>query len=141
MTVVIDASLAVKWFLLEADSPAARDLLASQIGEIAAPVLFSIEVSATLVREANRDKANADVMRNAIARVAQLMGDGSIRLHDQAPAQLERAANLAIDLGHPLKDCIYLVLAMELGCDLVTCDARFAAKANGVWNRVRVLGA
>jgi predicted nucleic acid-binding protein len=48
---------------------------------------------------------------------------------------------LAIDIGHPLKDCVYLVLAMELDCELVTCDARFAKKAKSVWGRVRVLGA
>jgi predicted nucleic acid-binding protein len=56
-----------------------------------------------------------------------------------ANADLLRATNLAIDLGHPLKDCIYLALAMELGCDLVTADARFAAKAREVWAGVRVL--
>jgi predicted nucleic acid-binding protein len=45
-----------------------------------------------------------------------------------------------MNLGHPLKDCIYLALAMEMSCDLITCDARFAEKAKGAWARVRVLG-
>ena len=56
------------------------------------------------------------------------------------PQKIASSAGQAIDLGHPLKDCIYLALAMELGCELVTCDARFAAKAKGVWAGVRVLG-
>ena len=141
MTVVIDASLAVKWFLLEADSAAARAILAERIGDICVPAIFGIEVVATLVREANNDKPHADTMRDAIARLTSLMSDGSIEPQPQTPAQLVRAANIAIDLGHPLKDCLYLALAMELGCDLVTCDARFAAKAKRVWERVRVLGA
>jgi predicted nucleic acid-binding protein len=139
MTVIVDASLAVKWFLLEANSAAAREVLATHIGEIAAPPLFGIEVAATLVREANADKPNAHFMRDAIARLTHLLEDGSILIHESPPAQLARAANLAIDLGHPLKDCLYLALAMELECELVTCDARFAAKARGVWDGVRVL--
>jgi predicted nucleic acid-binding protein len=53
---------------------------------------------------------------------------------------LASAASTAIDIGHPLKDCIYLILAMELDCELMTCDARFAKKARDVWDRVRVLG-
>jgi predicted nucleic acid-binding protein len=140
MTVIVDASLAVRWFLLEADSPAARALLAEKIGEIAVPAVFGIEVAATLVREANMDRANAQFMRDAITRLTHLIDDGSILTHDQSPAQLSRAANLAIDLGHPLKDCLYLALAMEKDCELVTCDARFAAKAKGVWDKMRVLG-
>jgi predicted nucleic acid-binding protein len=140
MTIVVDASLAVKWFLLEANSSAARDVLATEIGRIAVPAVFGIEVCAALVREANNDKANTSAMRSAIARLTELIGDGSILAHDQTPAQITRAADIAINLGHPLKDCIYLALAMDLNCDLITCDARFAAKARGVWDRVRVLG-
>ncbi len=140
MTIIIDASLAVKWFLLEADSAAARALLAEEIGNIVVPAVFGIEVAATLVREANLDKPNAAVMRDAITRLTRLMSDGSIKTHPQQSDQIAIAANLAIDLGHPLKDCLYLALAMELGCELVTCDARFAAKARGVWETVRVLG-
>ena len=56
------------------------------------------------------------------------------------PGTLATAAGLAVDLGHPLKDCIYLALAIELECELVTADARFAEKAKGVWDKVRVLG-
>ena len=38
---------------------------------------------------------------------------------------MRAAADLAMRLGHPLKDCIYLVLADRLGCTVVTADARF----------------
>lgn len=53
---------------------------------------------------------------------------------------MKQAALLALDLGHPFKDSIYLALAVDLGCDLVTCDARFAKRAKEVWPRVRMLG-
>ena len=138
--IVIDASLAVKWFLEEPDSDLAGELFAKFIGQIAVPTLFGIEVAAALVREGNIDKPNAGTMRRAIKKIVSFLSNGSLATVIQAPSELAKAANLALDLGHPLKDCIYLVLAMELGCDLVTCDARFAAKAKGVWAGVRVLG-
>ena len=138
--IVIDASLAVKWFLKEADSDPAGELFAEFIGQIGVPALFGIEVAAALVREGNLDKPNSGVMRQAVDQLAGYLADGSLETIVQGPMQLAKAANMALDLGHPLKDCIYLALAIELGCDLVTCDARFAAKAKGVWSGVRVLG-
>lgn len=140
MTIVVDASLAVKWFLAEDDSHLADDVFEAHSGDITVPPVFGVEVSAAMVREANIHKAHADVMRSAIARLISFFDDGAIVVHAQSSQQLARAADLAIDLGHPLKDCLYLTLAMEIGCELVTCDARFAAKAKGVWDRVRVLG-
>jgi predicted nucleic acid-binding protein len=141
MIVVIDASMAVKWFLLEPDSAAARAVLAENIGEICVPAIFGIEVVATLVREANNHKPHADSMRDAISRLTSLMSDGSITARSETPDQLANAANIAIDLGHPFKDCLYLALAIALECELVTCDAKFATKAKGIWTGVRLLGA
>ncbi len=138
--IVIDASLAVKWFLEEADSDLAGELFAEFLGQIGVPELFGIEVAAALVREGNIDKPNAGTMRQAVADLVNFLSDGSLETREQGPPQLAKAATLAFDLGHPLKDCVYLALAMELGCELVTCDARFAAKAKGVWAGVRVLG-
>jgi predicted nucleic acid-binding protein len=138
--IVVDASLGVKWFLNETGSQAAIDILALEFGTIAAPDLFGIEVAATLVREANAHKDSASEMRLAIRRLANLFDSFAVDLFPTIPESLVAATSLALDLGHPLKDCLYLALAMELNCDLVTCDARFAEKAKGVWDRVRVLG-
>ena len=138
--IVIDASLAVKWFLEEPDSDAARQKLADNLGQITVPDLFVIEVTAALVRNANIHKRTYPATREHIADFVALLAGNELQQVRPTPPQVAKAANLALDLGHPLKDCIYLALAMELGCDLVTCDARFAAKAKGVWDRVRVLG-
>ncbi len=35
------------------------------------------------------------------------------------------AASLAAAHRHPVYDCLYLALALDLRCDLVTDDARF----------------
>ena len=139
--IVIDASLAVKLYLDEPGSEEAIVLMESSAGEISAPDLLVVEVASALVRRANIDKHVGDAMQRKLASFAELASGGAIRLTRASPLDIEASASLAIELGHPLKDCIYLALAMELGCELVTCDARFAAKAKGVWARVRVLGA
>lgn len=138
--IVIDASVAVKWFVEEHDSDLAKQLLVDEQGNLYIPDIFVVEVSATLVREANTNKADGSIFRGRLYHLIAMIDQQSLRLERTPPNQIMDAGNLAIDLGHPLKDCIYLALAMELGCELVTCDARFAAKAAGVWNRVRVLG-
>jgi predicted nucleic acid-binding protein len=138
--IVIDASLAVKWYLDEPLAAAAIDLLLRESPEISAPDLFAIEVVSALVRNGNVDKSWADEARRSTGRFVELCQGGGVKLVRVSPMGLDMAAQLALDLGHPLKDCIYLALAMELGCELVTCDARFAAKAKGVWAGVRVLG-
>ena len=137
--IVVDASLGVKWFLDELLSEEACVLLVSD-EELLAPALFQVEVASTLVREANIEKREAKPMRLALDRLEALIASDTVHLIATAPDDVSAAASLAIQIGHPLKDCIYLALAMELGCDLVTADARFAAKAKGIWAGVRVLG-
>ena len=63
--IVVDASLAVKWFLPESGSADATLLLQRNLGDISGPDLLGIEVSATLVRGANFAKANrADALKS-----------------------------------------------------------------------------
>jgi predicted nucleic acid-binding protein len=138
--IVIDASLAVKWYLDEAWADEAEALLFEYEGDIAVPDIFISEVIGALVRRANMDKAMRSGSEASTTRFQALFDTGSIVAIRFLPPAVVRAATLAIDLGHPLKDCIYLALAMELDCDLVTCDGRFAAKAREIWGRVRVLG-
>ncbi len=138
--IVVDASLAVKWFLEEPESDLAQEILAKNLGQISVPDLFAIEVAAALVRNANIHKRTHAAMRAHIDDFVALLSGDEIELVRMQPQQIANSASQAINLGHPLKDCLYLALAMELGCELVTCDARFAAKAKGVWAGVRVLG-
>ncbi len=138
--IVVDASLAVKLFLDEAGTESAITLIEAEAGKISAPDIFAVEVVSALVREANSDKQTGNAMREKIGAFSNLVSNGAISLVRLAGKEIDGVANLAIDLGHPLKDCIYLALAMELDCELVTCDARFAAKARGVWPKLRFLG-
>jgi predicted nucleic acid-binding protein len=138
--IVIDASLAVKWYIRESFSLEAVALLVENGGTITVPDIFVTEVMGVLVRRANIDKSLRAESEESLRRFATAFAEQEITASRSEVVTMTEAAKLALDLGHPLKDCIYLALAKELGCDLVTCDARFAAKAKEAWAGVRVLG-
>jgi predicted nucleic acid-binding protein len=139
MIVVVDASLAVKWMLREADSPAALALLRNPTIDFAAPELIFLEVAGVFVRRGNMDKAlQADVLR-ALEQWTIAWSDHAVKNYRVTQRRLFEASSLALQLGTPLKDCVYLALAMELGCDLATCDVRFRDKALPLYPRIRLL--
>lgn len=137
--IVIDASLAVKWFIDEPLSDEAETLLQEQSGAIAVPALFLSEVCGALVRRANLTPALRPAVDESMARFEAMLAGDAIVVKDMDVADVVAAGQLALDLGHPIKDCLYLQLAMTMDCPLITCDARFAAKAREVWAGVRVL--
>jgi predicted nucleic acid-binding protein len=123
MTRVVDASVALKWFIEEADSPVARKLIAS--GEtLIAPDLIVAEACNAAWRLARRGELLA-AQRDIIA--ADL---------PNAFAELVPAASLAVlttviarELDHPAYDCFYLALAIIRDAPLVTADVRFVSRA------------
>jgi predicted nucleic acid-binding protein len=42
-------------------------------------------------------------------------------------------------MSHPIKDCIYLALAMEQDRELATCDHRFQKRAVALYPKVKLL--
>ncbi|TMJ11171.1 MAG: type II toxin-antitoxin system VapC family toxin [Alphaproteobacteria bacterium] len=137
--IVVDASLAAKWVLWEADSAEAFDFLTRHQNELAAPELIFIEVAGAIVRRANEDKSLREAALRALDKWTVAWTDHVIQHHRVTQRRIHSAAGLAIRLGHPLKDCVYLGLAMELKCPLVTCDAVFTRKAVSLYPDVRLL--
>lgn len=138
--IVVDASVAVKWFVEEAHSAQASALISVHSGELAGPDLLCVEVSSALVRNANTVKQSRPHVAAALDRFEALIAESGVSLHRSSHGDIRAAANLAIELGHPIKDCVYLRLAMKLDCPLVTADRRFADKARAIYRDVQVLG-
>lgn len=135
---IIDASLAAKLLIKESDSEEARSWFSGQ-SEPAAPDLLAIEVAQAIVRHVNvREIPVADGKRLLSAWRNILENDGILLLRTSA-AQVAEAAELAISLGHPIKDCIYLATAIEQHTDMMTCDAKFASKARMIYPGVKLL--
>ncbi len=137
--IVVDASIAVKWLIEEPESDRAAVFLEQHTGRLVAPDLLLIEVTGTLVRLGNSNKAFASTALEAVEEWTSSWSDGIVRSERVTERQIREAARIALQLGHPLKDCIYLALALELGAELATCDARFRDRAATAFPHVRLL--
>jgi predicted nucleic acid-binding protein len=139
--IVIDACVALKWFFDEVGSEEASRLLDRHAGQIRVPDLFPIEVAGALVREANAGKQHTGSVTSALELFLALGAESRFAIDHTTTNRLAQSAAIAIDLRHPLKDCLYLGLAMELGCPLVTADERFARRAREIHASVELLSA
>ena len=137
--IVVDASLAAKWMLWEADSPAALAFLSGRRAELCGPDLLFVEVASAIVRRGNVTKALGPDALLALEKWTVAWSDHVVRTHRVTQPRLFAAGRLALELGHQIYDCVYLGLAMELDADLVTCDVKFADTARQLWSRVRLL--
>jgi predicted nucleic acid-binding protein len=132
VTFVIDASVALKWVIPEADSDRAAALLNT---ELIAPGFWLAEVANALwrhirLRQMTPDQALRRLGELASAPVASLSVEPHIAV----------ALTLAIELRHPVYDCLYLALALHADTHVVTADRRFAAAtADAHPGRVRLL--
>jgi len=122
MTVVVDASVALKWVLPEADTDLAIALLSSS--ELTAPDIFVVEAANALWRHVVRKELN---VAEAQSRLSKLRSVPITRT--ASDDDIDGALRLAADLSHPVYDCIYLALALRLDTYVVTADNRFAALA------------
>jgi len=116
MTWVVDASVAVKWFVDEARSAEARAVLASG-QQIIAPDLIIPEICNTAWKKVRRGDISLE-QGEAMVRALPLSFD---RLVATAPLS-ERALELARRFDHPAYDCFYVALAESESAVLVTDD-------------------
>ena len=116
---VVDASVAVKWLLPEAFSPQA-DAIAAPENELLAPALLAAEVGNALVK-----RVRVGILGDAEA--AEMFNDFRNIAVAYSPIEplLETALTMALRHRASLYDCLYLVLAGEADCPLVTADRRF----------------
>ena len=117
MTIVVDASIALKWVLQERGSEAAEKLLES---DLAAPSLWLLEAGHALWRRALRKELTPAEAAERLATLTKAPV-ASVPLEQD----LAEAMRLALQLSHPVYDCLYLALAKRLGTYVVTADTRF----------------
>lgn len=119
MTLVVDASVAAKWFVEEPRWEAARALLTSD-QELVAPEFLLVEVA----------NAFAKKMRAGEMSLWHAQGDvdtikkGAPEFFDSRPLMSD-ALELSEMLNHSVYDCLYLALAIHEDTRVVTDDQRF----------------
>ena len=126
MTLVLDASVAVKWVLPESNTERAIAIRTTD-DDIIAPSLAHAEVGNAIWRAVLRGDLSpveaANHLKAAVAHYRRI-----IPLEELALSALA----LATQLRHPIYDCFYLALAERERCALVTADAKLVAAAKAL---------
>jgi predicted nucleic acid-binding protein len=138
MNLVVDASVVFKWLFQEPDSDRAETLLEAadrQELKLVAPEVLTAEVGNGLWKRMLRGDLDRQTTLQAadhFERICPLL----------YPIQsLWRSAlTLAIEYEHPVYDCLYLALAEDLPCELITADKGFHRTFARIFPRVQLLG-
>lgn len=120
-TLVIDASIAVKWVVEEDGTSEA--LILRRCAKLIAPELLVAECANILWKKVQRDQLS----QHEAFLAARLLQAADIEFL-ATRCLLEAATRLAVELDHPAYDCLYLALAAERNCSFVTADDRFVRK-------------
>lgn len=121
MNLIVDASIAYKWLVVETDSELALKLKREH--DLVAPDLLLVEcrnAALTSLRKGELTLSEASRV-NLGLQTLPLPTIPSIPL-------LPNAFEIAATLRHPIYDCIYVAAAIATDRMLVTADKRFAAK-------------
>lgn len=122
MKYVLDASVGLKTVLPEAETQKVLDLIADfkrQIHELIAPDTYLIECAHALTRAERRGL----ILPPDGHKKFQLIADACPDLFSYIPL-LPRAFDISSSMRLGAYDCLYLALAEQEGCQLITADKK-----------------
>jgi predicted nucleic acid-binding protein len=122
---VIDASVAVKWFVSEEASDKADEVSASN-HTLLAPRLIMIEVANAFARKAIQKLITPLEAAEYVRTLPRFLA-GLLDVDDLIEPALQNACNH----GHPIYDFIYLEAARRRDTKMLTADQKFIAKVKG----------
>jgi predicted nucleic acid-binding protein len=119
LKIVVDASVAIKWFLRENLNEEADRLLGGDY-RIIAPDFILLEAANIVWKKIMRDELDerdCDFILNGLK--------GFLSELHPFESLIDRTQKLANQLKHPIYDCLYLAVACENNAAVVTADRRF----------------
>jgi predicted nucleic acid-binding protein len=127
LTIVVDTSIALAWFMPDEQSSLATDVL-SQVAERGGliPPFFRIEFGNALIMAVRRKRIDMDYRRRAFERIAELE---LVTDHGGIDESVPVAVALADVHMLTLYDALYLELALRAGLPLATLDKQLARAA------------
>ncbi len=118
--IILDASVAAKWFTTESGGKEAVELMRSGL-DLYAPDFFLIEMDnlfSKWVRRGDMSRLEAEEARDILAaQPIFFFENAELRSH---------AWEIATMTGRAMYDCLYVALAVALAGVMVTADARLA---------------
>ncbi len=122
---VVDASVAIKWFIPELHSEAALRLYHSHY-RLHVPALIKLELGNVLAKKIRRGEITRDEGNVILKELKQLP------LQHHADERLFPAAyQLAVDTQRSVYDCLYLALAEAIDGVMITADHKFYSSLTG----------
>lgn len=124
MTIVVDASVAAKWYIQEPETPLAEAI--RDEGPIIAPDLIIAEVMNAAWKHIRLGRFSLDQAR----RLALSLRNSFAELIPSTALAAD-AIEIAVALNHPVYDAFYLAAAERSGAELVTADRALFRKTRG----------
>ncbi len=116
---VVDASVALKWYLTEKYTDEALLLIDDKF-TLLAPNLLWIELGNAIWKNVRLGNATIAVWEGVSSSLS-----ACVDIMEANSKMLDKAFEIAIEAEHPLYDCLYLALALEADAKVVTVDKRF----------------
>jgi predicted nucleic acid-binding protein len=118
MTIVVDASVALRWCFQLHKSDRAEELLRSD-RHLIAPDLVIAEITNAAWKFVIFDRMAVESAAAAVREIGKAF-------EELVPVSVlrDRALAIAVELRHPAYDCFYLALAERSASHLVTADER-----------------
>ena len=118
MKLTVDASVVVKWYVSETHSEEARVLLGHRL-ERFAPDFVLVELANIFWKKARlREIGDPHAYFQELSRIRE-----AVVLSSSADL-IERAAQVAAQIDHPVYDCLYIACAEATGSTLITADRK-----------------
>jgi predicted nucleic acid-binding protein len=136
-TLVVDCSVAAKWVLQESGRIEALHLLDEQESGktlLLAPDLLLTEFAGLIAKRTRRNQMPVAQAHQAF----RLMEESELRLFDTRPL-LGRALDLVLKNQMSFWDCVYLALAIQQECPMITADRRLFRGGVGRHPAIRLL--
>ena|SRR3989344_3619366 len=124
--VIIDASVVCKAVLPEENREQVKDIFKKHvegIDKVTVPNLLFYEVANTLATKTT-------IPKHQMLKSLEKLGRLNLLIHDPTTQEISKAASFAKDNHVSVYDAIYVILAEENDCDLITADYKFAKQVN-----------
>ena len=136
--IVVDATVAAKWYLHESDSVKALALLAGNQDPLYAPDWIQAEVASAITRVHRMGGISRGEAEALISDWTRDLALGRIEL-ESWQSLIDEGTNLALATGHGLIDCLYIACAIRRGATLVTTDEKLRRRGKSAYADIRLL--